>query len=214
MSDGEHTEESLRDRGLARIISFSDGVFAIAITLLVLDLVLPPGTTEKNLQATLAAMWPRYLAFGFTFLVIGLRWGTHHLQFRHIVDYNYYLIGANLLLLLSVVFLPFPSLVLSEFPNSRAASVLYAASIGVAALLSTLLWIYVRAANLVDKHPTETELHKYFLVRFLVLPIMFGLAIILVFVFGSLWPARSVAFAAPVVQFVLAARQMARGASE
>ena len=76
-----------------------------------------------------------------------------------------------------------------------------------------LLVYLMRAAGLVDTHPTELELHKYFLVRFLVLPIMFGLAIILVFVFGSLWPARSVAFAAPVVQFLLAARQMARGAS-
>jgi hypothetical protein len=103
--------------GLDRIKFFSDAVFAIAITLLILNVALPTGTVRSNLAHELNAIWPEYGAFAFTFLLIGLRWMTHLIQFRYIRDYDYTLLGLNLALLFVVVFLPFASRVLADYPR-------------------------------------------------------------------------------------------------
>jgi uncharacterized membrane protein len=205
---------AVEDEGaLSRLLAFSDGVFAIAITLLVLDVKLPDGTTKANLTGHLAAIWPTYLAFGFTFLVIGLRWFTHHIQFQHIRRCNNPVLVLNLLLLLSVVFLPFPARVLSEYPDSRSASVLYAAAIAIAGLLSTLLWVYAyRVGKIVDYHEPNSQIpsHRDLFARFIVLPILLVISIVVAFAVPGLWPARGIALAAPLVQILMAGYQYRR----
>jgi len=192
-------------RGLTRIEFFSDAVFAIAITLLVLDVTLPVGTTKDNLSQQLAAIWPRYGAFTFTFLVIGLRWLTHHLQFRFIDRYDYTILALNMGLLLTVAFLPFPSRVLAEYPDARSASILYAATVAMAGLLSSAIWIYARARNLLDGTLSRAESLRLS-VRWIVLPLLFCVSIVLALVTTNLWAARAVALATPLVQLVIASR--------
>lgn len=191
--------------GMDRIKFFSDAVFAIAITLLSLNLALPPGTVESNLAHKLNTIWPEYGAFAFTFLLIGLRWLTHLIQFRYIRRYDYKLLGLNLGLLFVVAFLPFASRVLADHPNSRPASVLYAGSMAVAGLISTLLWWHAcRGGLLVDDPELDCYARGNLLLRWVTLPILFGIAIILVLLVPNLWVARAVALATPVVQIGIA----------
>jgi TMEM175 potassium channel family protein len=115
-----------------RIEAFSDGVFAIAITLLVLDINVPPSAFE-NLLRGFADQWPAYLAFGTSFVTIGGIWMLHHAVFRRLRYANTAVMRINLLLLMTVSFLPFPTRLVAEAIESssaeRAAVIIYGASL-------------------------------------------------------------------------------------
>jgi uncharacterized membrane protein len=112
-------DRDLEERGrdnekvLGRILTFSDGVFAIAILLLLIDIRLPAGTSTADLGAVLRSLWPDYLAFFISFVVIGLYWTAHVRVFREIVRYNWGLVWLNLLYLLVIVIIPFSTSVFS-----------------------------------------------------------------------------------------------------
>jgi uncharacterized membrane protein len=198
--------------GMDRLKFFSDGVFAIAITLLSLNLVLPDGTRTGNLAHQLGSLWPAYAAFAFTFILIGLRWLTHLIQFRYIQHYDNTLLGLNLALLLIVAFLPFASRVIADYPESRAACVLYAGSMAVAGLVSTALWWHAcHSGQIADDAGLDAATRRDLLIRWAVLPFFFGLAIVLIFIIPSLWPARAVALCTPVMQTWLAVRSRRAG---
>jgi uncharacterized membrane protein len=190
--------------GLDRIKFFSDAVFAIAITLLILNVALPSGTKQSDLAHELNSIWPEYGAFAFTFLLIGLRWLTHLLQFRHIRGYDITLLSLNLALLFVVAFLPFASGVLADYPNSRPACILYAASMAVAGLISTALWYHAcHKPSLIDPG-LDSYTRKNFLLRWATVPVFFGIAIILVILVPDLWWARAVALATLLAQIAFA----------
>ncbi len=133
--------------GLERILFFSDAVFAIAITLLALEIRLPPlpeTATNVQLLAALGALWPRYLSYIISFLAIGMMWLSHHRAFRHVHRYSDRLILLNILFLLLIGFLPFPTAVIGEFGNT-VGTIFYAAAMAAAGLMFALLWRYVRA---------------------------------------------------------------------
>lgn len=140
--------------GLERLIFFSDAVFAIAITLLALEIRLPANVDlESNelLLNALIAIWPKYLSYAISFLVIGTYWLIHHRSFRHIVRYDRRLLMLNLWLLMAIAFIPFPSSVIGE-SNSRVATIFYALTMTVTGLLSTLNWMYAyRGGRLLDQ---------------------------------------------------------------
>lgn len=135
--------------GLERLIFFSDAVFAIAVTLLALEIRLPPGGesfSEAELLPQLLGMWQKYLAYGISFLVIGMFWMGHHRKFRFIKRYNSTLLMLNLLVLMVVAFVPFTSSVISEYPY-RTATVFYALTMMLIALLMAALWGYASWRN-------------------------------------------------------------------
>jgi uncharacterized membrane protein len=101
-----------------RLEAFSDGVFAIAITLLVLEIKVPP--PDMTLEAGLLRLWPSYLAYTVSFLVIGAIWINHHAMFRHIVRVDETLLLLNVLHLMLIAFLPFPTAVLAEAFHRKA----------------------------------------------------------------------------------------------
>jgi uncharacterized membrane protein len=141
--------------GLDRLIFFSDAVFAIAITVLVLDIHLPAGGDSANndqLLHMLAMLWTKYFAYVLSFWVIGLYWISHHRKFLLIKRFDSRLLGLNLLLLMVIAFIPFPTAVLSENGN-RTATVFYALIMALGGLLVTLLWWHAtRHHKLVDPH--------------------------------------------------------------
>lgn len=191
--------------GLDRIKFFSDAVFAIAITLLILNVALPSGTRQGDLAHELNSIWPEYGAFAFTFLLIGLRWMTHLIQFRYIRGYDIPLLALNLALLFVVAFLPFASRVLADYPDSRSACILYAASMTVAGVISTALWYYACHKSLLIRYGAPDEYtQKNLLVRWATLPAFFVMAIILVIFVSDLWWARAVAFATVLAQVAIA----------
>ena len=95
-----------------RLEAFSDGVFAIAITLLVLEIKVPPPGTAFGME--LFRLWPSYLAYVVSFLVIGAIWINHHAMFRHIVRVDDTLLLLNVLHLMLIAFLPFPTAVIAQ----------------------------------------------------------------------------------------------------
>jgi uncharacterized membrane protein len=126
-----------------RTEALSDGVFAIAITLLVLDLHVPD-TEMANLWAGIAAQWPAYLAFVTSFATIAGIWLVHHGLFEHLDSINSRVIRVNLLLLLGVTFLPFPTRLMAQAlvneDAERAAVLFYGATLLVNSLVLTGLW--------------------------------------------------------------------------
>jgi len=131
------------EEGIGRILALSDGVFAIAMTLLILEIALPATRrAEEDLPKALLALWPRYLAYVLSFVVIGRFWVVHHQAFRLIARYDAVLMWLNLLLLMFVSFLPFPTAVLGAHNGSPAAAVLYAAAVVLAGAASTAYWWY------------------------------------------------------------------------
>lgn len=129
--------------GLERLIFFSDAVFAIAITLLAIEIRLPAAEYGDNaaLLHALISLWPRYLSYVVSFLVIGSFWLAHHRMFRHIVRYDRRLLWLNLALLLGIAFVPFPTAVLGE-SGSAVATSFYALTMAATGLLSAGLWGY------------------------------------------------------------------------
>jgi TMEM175 potassium channel family protein len=123
--------------------SFSDGVFAFAITLLVLDIHVP-ASEFNHLWHAIAHQWPSYLGYATSFLTVGGIWFVHHGIFRHVQYANRRVMNINLLLLMAVAFLPFPTGLVAEAIRStdaeRAAVIFYGASLLVIALLYSALW--------------------------------------------------------------------------
>src|SRR5262249_26281941 len=141
-----------------RIEAFSDGMFAIAITLLILE-VKVPAAEQGRLAAALLRQWPSYLAFCLSFAYIGIMWMNHHRMFTHIRRSNDTLLLLNLLLLLGVTAVPFPTAVLAAHlgtPEQRTAALLYNGVFIVSAVLFNVLWRYAVSHHLLDKNLTAS----------------------------------------------------------
>jgi uncharacterized membrane protein len=122
-----------------RIVAFSDGVFAIAITLLVLGLGIEKGLSDGQLTNELFDLWDNLLAFAISFAVIGRFWVVHHRFFAEVEAFDGRLLGLNLLYLACVVLIPFSSQVLGEYGGQTPSVVLY--SVNLAAVVLIGLWM-------------------------------------------------------------------------
>jgi uncharacterized membrane protein len=138
----------------SRIEAFSDGVFAIAITLLILEIQVPEGA-GNNLWHALWELWPNYAAYLVSFMTIGIIWVNHHAQFERIVRSDRALLFWNLNLLLWVSFLPFPTAVLARYLDTgsgeTAASAFYAAVLLVMSLSFYGVWRHAERAGLLSE---------------------------------------------------------------
>jgi uncharacterized membrane protein len=139
-----------RRRGPERLEAFSDGVFAIAITLLVLEIRVPPAedmADPKTLLSALGALWPSYVGYLISFVTIGIIWANHHNLFRLVARVSHGLVLANLLLLLTVGFVPFPTALLAatlETPSAQIGVLVYAATFVAVAIAFNVLWYEIR----------------------------------------------------------------------
>ena len=123
--EGKQASSEQDQLGLERLLFFSDAVFAIAITLLALEIRLPSlegSLTNDQLFQDLLAIWPKYFSYALSFLVIGAFWMGHHRKFRFILRYDTNLILLNIFLLMGVAFIPFPTTVIGENENRTASS--------------------------------------------------------------------------------------------
>jgi uncharacterized membrane protein len=138
---------------LERLAFFSDAVFAIAITILVLDIRLPAdsgATSGHELLLSLVGLWPKYLAFFISFWVIGLSWISHHRKFLYIQRVDYQLLTLNLLMLMMIAFVPFPTAVMSE-NGSFTATAFYTLTMILVSLSGLILWLHAaRNHRLID----------------------------------------------------------------
>jgi len=158
-------------RDVDRLTFFSDAVFAIAATLLALNLVLPAHT--HDIGAALRALWPRYLSLAITFLVIGTYWMAHHALFAVVVRYDRRLLWINLFLLMSVVVLPFTTSVLAEHGNQPLSVVVYACSVATTGLLATLLTWYALVRGRCAASGLDPAISRFMIWRGLIVPGVF-----------------------------------------
>ncbi|MGZ4507944.1 MAG: TMEM175 family protein [Blastococcus sp.] len=151
MSAVEAVEES--PLGLERLVFFSDAVFAIVITLLVLPLTAEVRLPEHDLERAVLALWPPVLMFVVSFLVVGQFWIAHHRNFGLIDRQDRTLLWLNLLTLLTVAFMPFPAALLGAHSTAHDAFpfVLYAASMTVTSLALTATWLHAVRRGLVRR---------------------------------------------------------------
>ena len=166
-----------------RVVFFSDAVFAIVITLLVLELKVPHITehTDSALRHALVELFPRVMGFVVSFLIIGLMWTEHHRIFRYIDNYNAGLLWRNLLLLLCVSFVPFPTALFSENFWSQTAFILYTGSFGAVATAKLWIWRHAAASGLLKKG-VGPEIEKRIGRRSWAVPLGCALAIALSFI--------------------------------
>ena len=125
--------------GTSRVEAFSDGVFAIALTLLILEIRVPHATPDHTLWAGLVALWPSYVAFVLSFFVVLVMWVNHHELMRLARTVSYPFLFANGLLLLSVTFVPFPTAILAQYLATADAKVAVAFYCG-SFLVNSLAW--------------------------------------------------------------------------
>ena len=159
MADNE--SKSRRRLSTRRLEAFSDGVFAIAITLLVLDITVPAGSEDELLTAVVD-QWPSYLAYVVSFATIGVAWLEHNA----ITDYMDYadamVVRVNLLLLLLVSFLPFPTRLIAEYfgerDAERVAATIYGLNLLLIAVLLFLMWRYVVSEGHVRRDVSNEEI--------------------------------------------------------
>ena len=150
-----HSEHGLMST--SRVEAFSDGVFAIAITLLILEIHVPTdntdtgGLTDARLRHELLALWPSYLAYTMSFLLIGMVWINHHRMFRYIARVDGIVLGLNVLLLMDVAFLPFSTdilaLSLRGTSAQHTATLLYGLVLAVGGVFFCGVWFYAAAGH-------------------------------------------------------------------
>ncbi len=129
-----------------RAEAFSDGVFAIAITLLILAVGIEQALAEGGLGRQLLDLWPAYIAYSVSFLTIGIMWVNHHAVFRQFARVDRTLLLLNILLLMLIAFVPFPTRIVAEHARSaddrQAAALLYGTTMTITAILFFSVWYY------------------------------------------------------------------------
>lgn len=149
--------------GTGRVEAFSDGVMAVAITLLVLDLRVPEPEPGRSLASGLLELWPNALAYVISFIAIGIMWLSHHTMFHRLARVDHSVLVLNLVLLLCIVVLPFTTSVLSSYldvPGQGVlAAVLYAGSFLVTSSLFFALQYHLlkRRPHLLREAPDPVQ---------------------------------------------------------
>ena len=168
-----------------RILFFSDAVFAIVITLLVLEIKVPhlENHSEADIRHALFELLPKFLGFFFSFFIVGMLWIEHHRIFRFIGNWDFGLVWRNLLFLLFVAFVPFPTALFSEYSHSQFAFILYVLSFAFAALGKILIWRYaVKNRETLMVAEIEDEMIQQISRRSWAVPIVCAIAILLSFI--------------------------------
>jgi uncharacterized membrane protein len=165
----------------SRTETFSDGIFAIAATLLVLDFHAP--ALGRPLASYLVHLWPSFVAYSISFLLIGLIWANHHSMFTHFSRVDRMLLFLNVCLLADVALLPFPTGLLAQSlrsgSNLEAAAFFYGLTLTVGGVFFNAIWLYgARYKKLILTRTSKTFIH-HTTQRFIIGPISYGLATVL-----------------------------------
>lgn len=163
--------------GTDRLEFFSDAVFAIAMTLLVIDLQVPEGE-NLDAAAVLAGEWNGFFGYLLSFAIIALNWMAHHRKFRVIHRFDTGLIRLNFVLLFLVTFVPFPTALLSDTGPQFASVALYAAVVGGLSLAQLAIWAYAYRAKLTSDE-VDPALFRYVALGLIPVPAVFFSSILI-----------------------------------
>ena len=178
----------------ARLEALSDGVFAIAITLLIIEIGVPHVEGDQGLAHALRDLWPSYFGYALSFLTIGIMWTNHHGMFKDIERLDHTMVMLNILLLLCISFIPFPTAVLAEYmrdeDNALAATLTYGTAFTLTAVVFNVMWWHAsRDRRLIDEHVSDMRVRDRTR-RYLPGPLMYAVGLPVAFV--STWAAIGV----------------------
>lgn len=165
-----------------RIEMFSDAVFAIVITLLVLQIQvpkIPPAAVAESLTAAILAMWPEFLSYAVSFLSVGIYWVLHHFMFRYIQRSDRMLLWLNLIFLMFVSFLPFPTALLGAYGRQPVIAQIYGLTLAVIGLTLSLIWVYATSGRKLVDPKIDDLMVKLTMWKTLIPPALYLLAVIL-----------------------------------
>lgn len=178
MSDHLH-HELKKEFQLERLILFSDAVFAIAITLLALEIKVPAidrhSATDAALAHSLGEMIPKFIGFLLSFFIIGLYWSIHHRTFGYVVNYTRRLLWLNLIFLLAIVLMPFSTAFYSEYVLRllKTPIIIYAGNITFLGFMNFFLWRYVSNPKYKLVEGVSKAERYYFSARAIAVPCIF-----------------------------------------
>jgi uncharacterized membrane protein len=146
----------MKRRDLARLVAFSDGVMAVAITLLVLNIE-TPDVSDDELGSALIDLIPSFLAYAIAFALVGRYWVIHHNLFERFVGFDGRLMTLNLTYLMLIVLVPFSANLIDNYGKEPLAAATFAATLGLAAFINWLMTAYALREGLVhESHRAET----------------------------------------------------------
>jgi uncharacterized membrane protein len=168
----------------ARIEALSDGVFAVAMTLLIIDIRVPqlPGhPTFSDLAIAVVALWPHFATYAVSFLIVGLYWVSHHLLFDLIRRSDRGLMWINLIFLLFVVVIPFSTALLGRYSDNRFAILVYGANLICVGLSLQMLWTYATTNHRLVDASLEAQTIRLGTVRLMAVPLIGALCMAVTF---------------------------------
>ena len=189
---------------LERLILFSDAVFAIAITLLVIEIKIPEihegPVTDNALLHKLAMLIPKFIGFLVSFLLIGQYWIVHHRMFGYVINFSDKLIWLNIFFLLAVALMPFSTGFYSEYVMTKTMTpvIFYTANVAALGFVNFFMWRYISKP---EKRLTENltkPMAKFFSVRALAVPVIF-----IVFSFVYLYAPKIAFWIPPLIPLIL-----------
>lgn len=205
----------MENKETSRLEAFSDGVFAVAITLLVLNIRIPGIDSapdkllnDQALWPMLLGQWPVLAAYVTSFATIGIMWLNHHRLYVHIKRINTGLVLLNLLLLLFIVIVPVPTALLAEYverPDQHAAAIIYSGTFVLTACCFNLLWRYASYHNRLLAKDADTRAVQAISRQYLFGPLVYLIAFALAFVST---PATIIASFALALFFAVPARTL------
>jgi uncharacterized membrane protein len=175
-------DESGKTRGyrVDRVLALSDGVFAFAVTLLVLDLVVPSlsqSASSTDLWQGLTKEYISFINYILSFFIAAIWWNSHHRNFEHIRDSNTTLRMLNMFFLIWIALLPFFTKILDQYHNLQLSVALYATDQAAAGFFLTIIWLYASRNNhMIDKNMTKREI-RWGTLRNIIVPIYFIISI-------------------------------------
>jgi uncharacterized membrane protein len=199
---------SKKEFQLERLILFSDAVFAIAITLLIIEIKVPElepeHFSEHGFINSLLSLTPKFFGFVFSFFVIGLYWYIHHRMFGFVIDYTGRLIWLNMVFLFSIVLMPFSTAVYSEYSTTAGIKLIapysvYVFNICLTGVLNYFMWRYIGNPknSVTEDFPAGDFLQKA-KIRSLLLPATFLFSLMVAY-FVNPYLGRYTLFLIPVV---------------
>jgi uncharacterized membrane protein len=168
--------KSADEKETGRVEAFSDGVFAIAITLLALDIKIPSASAGTRLSEQLVKQWPAYFAFVISFAFIGIMWINHHRLFTYIRRTDHMLLILNGLLLMGVTVVPFTTALLAAYigrPDQNVAAMVYNGNYVATAIFFNVLWRYAAAGKRLLGRSVDTAAVTALSKQYLFGPVMY-----------------------------------------
>ncbi|MFT3747834.1 MAG: TMEM175 family protein [Agriterribacter sp.] len=207
----ENHHPDRKDFQIDRIILFTDAVFAIAITLLIIEIKVPEiahDATDGDFFRALLQLLPKFMGFAVSFFIIGLYWFIHHKMFGYVINYTPKLIWLNLIFLFSIVLMPFSTAVYSEYSTEAhihlvAPYAVYVINICFTGVMNYVLLNYIyNEKNGIAEYVPDKKSQVAAKQRAMAIPVVFLVSLLLT----CIWPAwgRMFLFVIPVVIRMLA----------